>query len=178
MKKVQSLRLTSLFIPLLLFTFLSNPPSAQSKPRLLAYYLYADQLATPPYSSANIPMNKLTHIAHAFIKLDDSKKDGSVTFDPKFPEPDLITRAHAAGVKVLVSIGGSGDTKDSTFRVIAGNPNYRKNLADNLYRFVVANHYDGVDIDWEFPGAKGAFPEDKKNFNRLMATIRQKLPSP
>jgi GH18 family chitinase len=54
------------------------------------------------------------------------------------------------GTKVMVAIGGWGDTLG--FSMAALDTNSRKAFADNIARMVSATGADGVDIDWEFPG--------------------------
>ena len=59
---------------------------------------------------------------------------------------DVVTRAHAAGVKVLISVGGENSAPG--FRG-ATNAAYRHRFVVNLVNFVSSRGYDGVDLDWE-----------------------------
>lgn len=89
-----------------LVVILFAPLAASAAPkRLLAYYTFWSKWNDPAYTAANIPYQKLTHIAHAFLLL-DKKNIGNIVVDDGLIEPLLITNAHAAGVKVLISIGG------------------------------------------------------------------------
>ena len=92
-----------------------------SPQRLLGYYPMWAKTQTPPYSAAQIPFGKLTHIAHAFLAL---KSDGSLSIDPALLEPALISGAHAAGVKVMISIGGAdqGQTSGLVGAILLKNP--------------------------------------------------------
>src|SRR5271154_3114599 len=85
--------------------------------RLLAYYWMEAKTQTPAYSAAQIPFRKLTHIAHSFLAI-DPKADGGIVIDPALLEPALISGAHAAGVKVLISIGGA-DASQAAFGIVA-----------------------------------------------------------
>src|SRR5438034_447600 len=71
--------------------------------RVVSYYPYWGQWNTPAYSSTQIPMGKMTHIEHAFVIINESTNNGAISIYPGYVEPALITKAHAAGVKVLVS---------------------------------------------------------------------------
>ena len=73
------------------------------KKRIVGDYQYGSQFSTPPYTSAQIPYNKLTHIIHAGVPFD---ANGNLQVPGGFVEPALITRAHKAGVKVVLLIGG------------------------------------------------------------------------
>jgi chitinase len=148
--------------------------AASCTKRLLAYYAYWNS----NYRSDKIQYSKLTHICHAFA---EPNADGTLYLDPGPPallEPALITNAHAAGVKVLISIGGAsapGQPPDSTFRAISQSAPLRTAFAANIAAFCATYGYDGVDIDWEMPGAMdptnpGA--TDMANFDLLIQAIR------
>ncbi len=153
------------------FLGFTAPVMAQCNKRIVAYYAYWDQ---PAYTSANIPMTEVTHIEHAFIGLDTTTNDGTLSVDPSFLEPALIAKAHAAGVKVLVSVGGSDAGQGTAFELVSASAAYRSNFANNLYNFCKTNGYDGVDIDYEFP----LTTTDESNLTLMMQAIRAVLPSP
>ncbi len=134
-----------LFFMALAATVLSARLPASACKIVLAYYADWNK---PAYSAAKIPFNKLTHICHAFAI---PNADASIGYDGGYLEPALISGAHAAGVKVLTSLGGSNGS--ANFANIAAN--LRQPFANNVRDFILANGYDGVDIDWEFPSNAG-----------------------
>ncbi len=144
------------------------PAQAQSSvpKRLVADYGYWSRTQTPPYSSAQIPFHMLTHINHAGVGFNG---DGSlnVPTDPPFLEPALISKAHAAGVKVLLLLGGD-------FPGLETNSGALQTLLSNLQAFITTNGYDGLDIDWEYPETA----QDTQMFTGLMAGLRRTFPSP
>jgi chitinase len=142
------------------------PVHAQQPPpkRLVADYGYWSRTQTPPYSSAQIPFGKLTQINHSGVGFN---ADGSLSVPDGFLEPELITKAHAAGVKVLLLLGGDFPGMETT----AGG---LKTLLANLQTFITANGYDGLDIDWEYPGSA----TDTEMFYRFMTGLRTLFPSP
>src|SRR5579863_4334975 len=91
----------------LVFVIAALPAAAQSGntsgKRLLGYYPEWGKTQTPPYTAEQIPYSKLTHISHAFLLL-QPQADGTLQVPSGMIEPPLISKAHAAGVKVLVSI--------------------------------------------------------------------------
>ena len=151
----------------------SAQESPSSPKRLLGYYPEWSKYNNPPYtySSAQIPYQQLTHIAHAFVLL-DAKADGTLDVPSGFVEPDLISKAHAAGVKVLVSIGGGGGGQGGRFNKMAGVEASRQAFVKNVHAFLTQNGYDGVDIDWEVPNAR-----DMLNCTTLMQELRNELPA-
>jgi chitinase len=143
-------------------------PQRHLPKRLVADYGFWSKYQDPPYSSAQIPFSKITTVNHAGVNVNP---DGtlSVPTGPgnDFLEPELITGAHAAGVNVLVLLGGS-------FSSVAADPSLRATLVSSLSTFITENDYDGVDIDWEFPASLA----DRENFVELTQELRQFLPSP
>ncbi len=126
------------------FLLLAAPRSrAALCKRVLAYYT---SWTNGSYNAADIPYNGLSTICHAFVL---PNADGSLNLPAGFLEPALITDAHQAGVKVLVSVGGSSGS--ANFPAIADSASLRQAFAQNVASFCSAHGYDGVDIDWEFP---------------------------
>jgi chitinase len=155
----------------LLCAFCAAPGLGGAERRLLAYYSSSSRRANPPYSAANIPYDQLTHIDHAFLRL-SAKNDGSLDVSPSLLEPELISRAHAAGVRVMISIGGGGASRP--FAAVTADPAARANMVRNVRDFVIQNGYDGVDLDWEYPDGV----EERSHCTLLMAALRKELPAP
>ena len=145
------------------FAFAQNSSIALPK-RLVADYGFWSRTQTPPYSSDQIPFKMLTHINHAGVGFN---ADGSLTVPDGFLEPALIKKAHAAGVKVILLLGGDFTGMETT----AGG---MSTLVKNLESFIAEHSYDGVDIDWEYPSSA----LDETTFYNLMAALRTAFPSP
>src|SRR5437667_12882571 len=87
----------STLVSCLMMVLLTTSALAAGPKRLLAYYTFWSKWNTPAYTAANIPYQKLTHIAHAFLLL-DKKNLGNIVIDDGLIEPSLIAGAHAFGV--------------------------------------------------------------------------------
>jgi chitinase len=150
--------------------------SAQGNPaapkRLLGYYTAWSKYNTPSYSAEQIPYTKLTHIAHGFLLL-SPKEDGTIQIPSGTIEPALLRKAHAAGVKVLISIGGGDGIQGPRLNRMATSETSRQAFVKNVHDFLVKFGYDGVDIDWEVPNVR-----DRANCTTLMQELRNALPSP
>jgi chitinase len=174
--RFQARSTTILLIPIVAAIFLSVAATtvwAQSASpalpkRLVADYGYWSKYQTPPYGAAQIPMKMMTHILHAGINIDGSA-NGTIDVPDGFVEPELISKAHRAGVKVFLLVGGDA----GAFSTMAASDTLRVVLAQNLWDFAQRYGYDGVDIDWEYPGTA-----DRSGYFQLMNTLRSFFPSP
>ena len=67
-----------------------------------------------------------------------------------FTTVDEVRAKFSKDTKVLVAIGGWGDTLG--FSAAALNDETRQTFAKNVASMVAATGADGVDVDWEYPG--------------------------
>ena len=79
----------------------------------------------------------------------------------------LIDKAHANGVKVLISIGGW--TLSENFPIVANSPEKRRRFAESCTELIRTFQVDGIDIDWEYPREQ----KDAENFTLLIKEIHR-----
>ncbi len=130
--------------------------------RVVGDYGYWSKYQTPAYGAAQIPYHKLTHINHAGVSFD---ANGNLSVPDGFIEPELNSMAHAAGVKVMLLLGGDFNGLEAS--------GLKQNLVDNVALFEKQYGYDGVDIDWEYPETS----TDRFFLAELMAKFRASNPS-
>ncbi|MGA9527351.1 MAG: glycoside hydrolase family 18 protein [Terriglobales bacterium] len=140
-----------------------KPSTTLLTKRIVGDYGYWSKYQTPPYGAAQIPYSKLTHIIHFSVGFGS---DATLSVPDGYLEPALIRRAHQAGVKVLVGVGGDFPAFDSDPQLISV-------FAGNLFAFISEHGYDGVDFDWEYPT-----DEEAGTFYNMMVAVRSVLPSP
>jgi chitinase len=182
-----------IFVCLISLLGIRNPIKAQPCKVVVGYYpnwqWYDRNQLVDPFS---IDFASYTIINYAFFK---PESNGSITStDPwadenlllgeinwsttppsYYPNTSIIERAHNAGVKVLVSIGGW--TMSEHFPGIASNSGKRALFASECNRLISTYGFDGIDIDWEYPGyvPNGGTPADKSNYTLLMQQIRDSI---
>lgn len=110
-----------------------------------AYYPGYEQDSTMPASA--IDYSAVTHIIHFSVV---PNSDGTLnTADNDIStanSSDLISRAHSAGVKVLICVGGAGS--ETAFQGATSAANLSV-FINSLTNFIATRGYDGLDIDWE-----------------------------
>ncbi|MCK4577578.1 MAG: T9SS type A sorting domain-containing protein [Candidatus Marinimicrobia bacterium] len=119
------------------------------------------------YSSLNYDL--LTQINYFSAELGP---DGSITNDHGWTTIDLVTYAHARGVKVKLTATLFGGTDLET---LLGSPTNRQRAIDNLLSKVQSMDADGVDIDFEL------MPADQQGnmiifMQALTAAFRDNIP--
>jgi chitinase len=181
-------------ITLLLALLLTLPARAQSSPKIVAYYPeWAAK--SRKFAPADIPADGLTHVIYAFARIDDAGKiavvDKKTALEQPYPDDDwrpgeprgtirqlhLLKKKHPH-LKTLVSVGGW--TLSGNFSDAAATAQSRDRFARSCADFVARLDFDGVDIDWEFPGGGGVEgnktrPQDPQNFTLLLAELRARL---
>lgn len=125
----------------------THKPSSSWVPSVIqGFYPYYAQAHFPPNAQ---DLRGLTHVGNAFISAD---AQGNLVIPSGFKNERLVKAAHSAGAKVLIAIGGGGQSRQTAeFASMAGNNAARSEFVAQLRHFVVEHGYDGVQIDWEFP---------------------------
>jgi len=154
-------------------------PIQQSRYRIVGYY---PAWSNPPRDAAasDLPGNMLTHVIYAFGGIDPKTHAciyGAESVD-KFHFKSLRQlKQKYPHVKVLIAIGGATHSKDFSDMAAAeqSRQEFVKSCID-LYLGTYPEVFDGIDMDWEFPGVgEGSRPEDKQNFTALMKEFRRQL---
>ena len=129
------------------------------------------------FDPAQVDASKLTHINYAFANIVDGKPKFELDIDSLKISKLIALKKNNPNIKVLYSIGGW--VWSDKFSHVAAYPESRKVFAKSSVVLMKKHGFDGVDLDWEYPGQRGednAFrPSDKKNFTLLLAEIRKEL---
>ncbi|QTE22205.1 glycoside hydrolase family 18 protein [Polaribacter cellanae] len=129
------------------------------------------------YDIAKVDATKLTHINYAFANIVEGKPKFELDIDAIKISKLIALKKVNPNLKVLYSIGGW--TWSDKFSHIAAYPEAREKFAKSSVQLMKKYGFDGVDLDWEFPGQRAednAFrPSDKENFTLLLAEIRKHL---
>jgi len=129
------------------------------------YYPGWEQGSLP---ASNIDFTALTHIIHfSLVPNANGTLNSSDNGISSGNSADIVSRAHAAGLKVLICVGGAGS--ESLFEGATTNANLPAFIT-NLTNFMAARGYDGIDIDWE-----PLHIADAQQYSNLVVGLRSAL---
>ena len=173
MLKTMRRALYGFFLVLLTMCALHQSVRAADPKLVVAYF--ANWGDAPEHKVANIPVDLVTHLNYAFGKIEAGQL--SLTDHPQFAELKQLKQKYPH-LKTLISMGGWGGS--GQFSDIALSDESRAKFAKSCATFVNKYAFDGIDIDWEYPGGGGAEPgkgraEDAENFVTLIRTVRAAL---
>lgn len=145
-----------------------QPTVPDSNKWLTAYYPSYQQFSMPP---SEVDYESLTHLIHWPVvpNPDGSLNTAKMDFTAAHSQ-DVVTRAHAAGIKVLLGIGGDSDSGATAGFKGATRPENRQAFINNIVTLMKDRAYDGVDINWE-----EIKPGDDAQFVAFIRELRQAL---
>ncbi len=137
-----------------------------------------------------IPYQKLTIVTYAFFyPLESGEIVGMDPLADDFllkgktdslsgrlePNDSMVALAHRHGAKMVLAIGGWENSNN--FPPVAADPGKRAKFAQSCIKQITDYGFDGIDVDWEFPGyvRHQGTPADKGNFTLLLQTVRDSL---
>jgi chitinase len=129
------------------------------------------------FDPSKVDAQKLTHINYAFANIIDGNVGFELATDSLKITKVIALKKQNPNLKTLYSIGGW--VWSDQFSTIAAYPESRQKFAKSAVQLMKIHGFDGVDIDWEFPGQRAEDnvfrPSDKENFTLLLKELREKL---
>lgn len=135
---------------------------------------------------SDIPTGSLTHIYYSFGFIEPDSYD---IIPMKGEDEDISTntitefaglKRKNPGLKVIMALGGWSFNNNDTiwqpvFSDIVSSKEKRSKFIGKVEDFMMEYGFDGIDIDWEYPGAtdRGGKKEDGENFTKLLKELRK-----
>lgn len=132
----------------------------------------------------NIDPTLCTHIIYTFAGLNN------VTYTIHSMDPFLDTtdgggrgqykklvdmKNNHSNLKVLIAIGGWNEGSQK-YSDMASSPEHRKTFIESVVTFLKKHRFDGLDLDWEYPGSRSTRTlEDRDNFSLLVKELRKEF---
>ncbi|XP_045490770.1 mucin-5AC isoform X2 [Pieris rapae] len=156
-------------------------PALSSSPRVVCYYTNWSvyRPGTAKFNPQNINPYLCTHLVYAFggftkdntlkpfDKYQDIEKGGYAKFTG--------LKTYNKNLKTLLAIGGWNEGS-SRFSPLVASKERRKEFVRNVIKFLRQNHFDGLDLDWEYPAFRdGGKPKDREHYAKLVKELREEF---
>ncbi|XP_026480053.1 probable chitinase 2 [Ctenocephalides felis] len=135
------------------------------------------------YALEDIDSTLCTHLIYSFAGL-NATTDSLKSLDPWQDLKDdygkggyeriTALRGRAPHLKVSLAVGGWTEGSEN-YSKMAADPDRRRRFIHSALEFIKKYNFDGLDLDWEFPGKRGGAPEDKRNFVLLVKELREEF---
>lgn len=132
------------------------------------------------YQPSDAPLENVTHLNYAFL---DVTANGTVVLGDSWGDRQNLQAfrdraANHPNTTFLLSIGGWSYSDD--FSEAAATPERRERFARSAIALMRKYDFDGIDVDWEYPGGGGKAgntvgANDPHNFTLLLETVREEL---
>ncbi|GAB3017216.1 hypothetical protein GCM10025298_00320 [Natronobiforma cellulositropha] len=150
-----------------------------SEPRVVTYYSGWSRY-TREYFPEDVPLGAVTDLNYAFLTV---ASDGTVEYVDEWGDQENLAafrelKADYPETNYYLSIGGW--TESTYFSDAAATAETRERFAETAIEFLREYEFDGIDIDWEYPGGGGQAgnvtrPEDPENYVLLLEELRAQL---
>ncbi|XP_076438091.1 chitotriosidase-1-like [Babylonia areolata] len=118
-----------------------------------------------------------THVIFAFALLDQT----GLVLVPEEPlkDPEMYRRLtllkrERPSMKVLLAVGGWSMGSEEFTKTVSSEENIHA-MALNAVEYLHRYGFDGLDIDWEYPGDRGSPAGDRHRFTSLLQVLRQEF---
>lgn len=150
--------------------------------KMVCYYTNWAQYrpAGVKYFPENIDVALCTHVMYAFAKISGGVlhpfewNDLSEEWMKGMYERTMEMKKKNGALKISISVGGWNHASKG-FKDVVASPANMKKFIDQSIAFMRKNGFDGLDMDWEYPGVggdRGSKPEHKHAFTVLIQKLR------
>ena len=119
-----------------------------------------------------------THIIYAFAKVVDDRlvayewNDEDTQYSKGLYSKIIELKKQNPRLKVLIGVGGWNHGPEP-FSLMVHDDLKRANFIRHCVDFIQKNRFDGLDLDWEYPGSRnGSRPSDKQLFTTLVQELQ------
>ncbi|KAJ6600740.1 hypothetical protein B0H10DRAFT_2230831 [Mycena sp. CBHHK59/15] len=152
--------------------------------RNIGYYAgWADRRPCGVIAPNQIDWSGYTHAHFAFAVISQASEIALASADAGLLQQLVAQKSANPALKVLIAVGGwdfsEGDPTRNVFSVMIGSAATRAAFIASAKTFLTTYELDGIDIDFEYPGAieRDAPATDTPNLTQFFTELRAALPS-
>ncbi|KAH8271606.1 hypothetical protein KR018_010933, partial [Drosophila ironensis] len=135
------------------------------------------------FGVADIDPFLCTHLIYAFLGIEETGQlrviDGYLDLEENSGRGNIKSfnalKLKNPTLKTLVAVGGWNEGS-KRFSLVAKDPEKRSRFVDDVVRFLQRHGFDGLDLDWEYPGQRNSLDnDDRSNFVTFIKELKEGL---
>ncbi|XP_031701638.1 chitinase-3-like protein 1 [Anarrhichthys ocellatus] len=146
-----------------------------SSSRLVCYYNSeaGNREGDGKFSISEIDPNKCTHLIYAFSDINNQNElVHSNAADLQHYQAFNELKTSNTQLKTLLAVGGLTFNTQKFSTMVAEQQN-RERFIQSAIKLLRANGFDGLNLDWRYPGGPGSQPMDKRRFTLLCKELKE-----